>query len=138
MSMLGRIVLDKRYEEIARQRTEQSSIRSRTVQPYVTNRDDTITRLGIARNLVKAQTARTKAMQVQSKVDRARARMDKAELETLLYGYFQRQANWTFKQLQLTTDQPAAWLKEVLAGIAVQSKQGPYKDQYALHKSLKT
>lgn len=56
----GRIVLDKRYEEIARQRTEQSSIRSRTVQPYVTNRDDTITRLGIARNLVKAQTARTK------------------------------------------------------------------------------
>ncbi len=44
------------------------------------------------------------------------------------------QGAWNFNQLIQRTNQPAAWLKEVLLEIAAQSKRGPNKDLWELKK----
>ena len=51
-----------------------------------------------------------------------------------LFRLFERQARWSFVELQRATDQPTQHLKAVLADIAVQSKHGPYKDFWELKK----
>ena len=44
------------------------------------------------------------------------------------------QGAWNLNQLIQQTNQPAAWLKEVLLEIAAQSKRGPNKDLWELKK----
>lgn len=47
------------------------------------------------------------------------------------------QAHWKFAEVQKHTDQPAAWLKEVLTGIGVLNKKGPYMGSWELKKEYK-
>lgn len=63
-----------------------------------------------------------------------RVAMDKKELLPVLFRLFQRQAQWTFTQLQKETNQPTQHLKSVLLEIAMQNKAGPYKDMWELSK----
>lgn len=63
-----------------------------------------------------------------------RVAMDSNELMALLFRLFQRQARWSFSQLQKETDQPTQHLKKVLQEIAKQNKSGPYKDLWELNK----
>lgn len=44
------------------------------------------------------------------------------------------QAHYTIMQLQVETEQPAAWLKEVLQGVANQHKRGPLNGQWELKR----
>lgn len=45
------------------------------------------------------------------------------------------QTHWKLAELQKHTDQPVAWLKEVLAGLASIHKQGPYMGTWQLKKA---
>ena len=63
-----------------------------------------------------------------------RVAMESNELMALLFRLFQRQARWSFSQLQKETDQPTQHLKKTLQQIAKQNKSGPYKDLWELSK----
>lgn len=56
-----------------------------------------------------------------------RVRMDRDALEHMLFKLFERTPYWTLVQLQKHTDQPTAFLKEVLGTMAVVNKKGPNK-----------
>mmetsp|Transcript_1644 Transcript_1644/g.3840 ORF Transcript_1644/g.3840 Transcript_1644/m.3840 type:complete len:161 (-) Transcript_1644:174-656(-) len=61
-----------------------------------------------------------------------RVRMEKDELEKLLFSLFEKRPNWSLSDLVEATDQPQAWLKEILLQVAVLNKKGNVKGSYAL------
>jgi hypothetical protein len=81
----------------------------------------------------EARSARELALKGPSR----RARMERPELEQLLFRMFERQPHWALPALQKETDQPGAWLREVLGDIALQVKRGPHKDLWELQKQFK-
>ena len=66
-----------------------------------------------------------------------RARMEYQDLRVKLFKLFQAEAKWSFRQLRDATNQPDAWLKEVLLEIADIHKGGPDKGLYELKEYLK-
>lgn len=66
-----------------------------------------------------------------------RARMERPELEQLLFRLFERQPQWALPALQKETDQPIGWLREVLGEVAVQVKKGPQRDWWELQRQFK-
>lgn len=56
-----------------------------------------------------------------------RVRMERDMLENMLFKLFEKTPYWTLLQLQKQTEQPTAFLKEVLTDIAVVNKKGPNK-----------
>jgi len=66
-----------------------------------------------------------------------RVRMERPELEQLLFRLFERQAHWALPALQRETDQPGGWLREVLGEVALQVKRGPHKDLWELQRQFK-
>ena len=47
------------------------------------------------------------------------------------------QPRWKFAELQKHTDQPAAWLKEVLLSIGLVNKSGPYHGLWELKREYR-
>ncbi|GBF92297.1 general transcription factor IIF subunit 2 [Raphidocelis subcapitata] len=66
-----------------------------------------------------------------------RSRMERPELEQLLFRLFERQAQWALPALQKETDQPIGWLREVLGEVAVTVKRGPVRDMWELQRQFK-
>ncbi|KAJ2003966.1 hypothetical protein GGI04_001158 [Coemansia thaxteri] len=66
------------------------------------------------------------------KPDTKTARMERKDLMELLFVGFAKHQYWGFKGLVETTRQPASYLKEVLADIAILNKRGPYVSMYSL------
>lgn len=48
------------------------------------------------------------------------------------------QPHWNFAQLHKETDQPAAWLKEVLLAVAVFNKRGPNQALWEIKPEYRT
>ncbi|MCV5231921.1 hypothetical protein OFC56_32685, partial [Escherichia coli] len=63
--------------------------------------------------------------------------MDKQQLVDLLSSLFQRQSNWTIKDLRETTKQPMEYLKTVLNEICTYNKRGKNKNTYELKEEYK-
>lgn len=47
------------------------------------------------------------------------------------------QTHWKFAELQKATDQPTAWLKEVLLSVALINKRGPYIGTWELKREYR-
>ncbi|CAK9178468.1 unnamed protein product [Ilex paraguariensis] len=56
--------------------------------------------------------------------DIKRTRRDCEKLEDIIFKLFERQPNWTLKQLVQETDQPVQFLKEILNELCVYTKMG--------------
>jgi len=61
-----------------------------------------------------------------------RIRKEKDDLQNDLFQCFTKKPQWTLKELGDATQQPLAWLKEVLADFAVLNKKGVQKGVYEL------
>ncbi|WMV37663.1 hypothetical protein MTR67_031048 [Solanum verrucosum] len=66
-----------------------------------------------------------------------RTRRDRGELEDIMFKLFERQPNWTLKQLVQETDQPAQFLKEILNELCVYNKRGTNQGTYELKPEYK-
>ncbi len=66
-----------------------------------------------------------------------RERMEKTELIDLIFTKFEKRTMYTFKELIQLTDQPSAFLKEVLNEICIYNKRGPNKSTYELKPEYK-
>eukprot|EP01025_Chloroclados_australasicus_P058512 TRINITY_DN73570_c0_g1_i1.p3 TRINITY_DN73570_c0_g1~~TRINITY_DN73570_c0_g1_i1.p3 ORF type:complete len:192 (-),score=37.07 TRINITY_DN73570_c0_g1_i1:195-770(-) len=67
-----------------------------------------------------------------------RLRMDKDELENLLFELFEKKSMWRLQDLMKETDQPHTWLKQVLNDIAMLNTRGEHKDLWELKPEYKT
>jgi hypothetical protein len=61
---------------------------------------------------------------VEQKQKDKRVRIDKPQLQSLLFSLFEKKANWTMKDLVATTEQPHKFLKEVLEEMGNYSTKG--------------
>jgi transcription initiation factor TFIIF subunit beta len=61
-----------------------------------------------------------------------RTRRDRRELEEIVFNLFERRPNWALKQLVEETDQPVAFLKEVLNDLCIYNKRGANQGTYEL------
>ncbi|KAG9148991.1 hypothetical protein Leryth_010596 [Lithospermum erythrorhizon] len=66
-----------------------------------------------------------------------RTRRDRGELEDIMFKLFERQPNWTLKQLVQETDQPAQFLKEILNELCMYNKRGTNQGTYELKPEYK-
>ncbi|KAI8907096.1 transcription initiation factor IIF, beta subunit-domain-containing protein [Powellomyces hirtus] len=64
-------------------------------------------------------------------------RLEKQDLINLIFSAFEKYAHWNFKGLMERTQQPQAWLKEVLNEVALLNKRGPYVGLYELKPEFK-
>ncbi|KAK3165586.1 hypothetical protein QOZ80_1AG0035060 [Eleusine coracana subsp. coracana] len=69
--------------------------------------------------------------------DMKRTRRDPAELQNILFKLFERQPNWSLKQLMHETDQPEQFLKEMLNNLCVYNKRGPNQGTHELKPEYK-
>ncbi|MCO5551439.1 hypothetical protein L7F22_004942 [Adiantum nelumboides] len=61
-----------------------------------------------------------------------RIRIERGVLEDLVFKLFEQQPYWTLKQLVGETQQPEAFLKEVMSEICIYNKRGPNQGKYEL------
>ncbi|KAJ2890309.1 hypothetical protein IWW38_004207, partial [Coemansia aciculifera] len=89
------------------------------------------------RSMLKAQTGGFETSKKRLGADAKMARVDRNDLMELLFACFERHTYWGFKGLVEETRQPTAFLKEVLADIAILNKRGPYVATYSLKPEFK-
>nr|XP_027105005.1 general transcription factor IIF subunit 2-like [Coffea arabica]XP_027111543.1 general transcription factor IIF subunit 2-like [Coffea arabica] len=61
-----------------------------------------------------------------------RTRRDRNEMEEIMFKLFERQPNWTLKQLVQETDQPEQFLKDMLKLLCVYNNKGSNQGTYEL------
>ncbi|CAA3025136.1 general transcription factor IIF subunit 2-like [Olea europaea subsp. europaea] len=66
-----------------------------------------------------------------------RTRRDPEEMEKILFKLFERQPNWTLKQLILETDQPEQFLKNMLKLLCIYNNKGANQGTYELKPEYK-
>ncbi|KAG8970017.1 hypothetical protein FRC03_011816 [Tulasnella sp. 419] len=66
------------------------------------------------------------------------ARISRDELLDRLFGLFQQKPMWSLKDLRATTEQPEAYLKEILNTIAYSPKSGPNTHMWILNSHFVT
>ncbi|KAK9815293.1 hypothetical protein WJX72_001166 [[Myrmecia] bisecta] len=127
--------IDPRYRQLSRARHQQASTKTRVMQVIDDPRS-----VGMMRPIpVSTASANKRKVARGEKVsDNKRVRIDRDQLEKLLFSLFERQEHWTFSQLLLQTEQPVPWLKEVLADIAVLNKRGLHQNMYELKQEYKS
>nr|GLL17959.1 general transcription factor IIF subunit 2-like isoform X2 [Ipomoea trifida] len=66
-----------------------------------------------------------------------RTRKDRDEMEEIMFKLFERQPNWTLKQLIQETDQPEQFLKDMLKLLCVYNNKGTNQGTYELKPEYK-
>ncbi|KAL2468300.1 Transcription initiation factor IIF [Forsythia ovata] len=125
------------YRKICRERTNKSMIKNRQIQ-VIDNDRGVLMRpmpgmLGVISSTLKDKK---KAAPIKGS-DVKRTRRDRGELEDIMFKLFERQPNWTLKQLVQQTDQPAQFLKEILNELCVYNKRGTNQGTYELKPEYK-
>ncbi|CAN1256727.1 General transcription factor IIF subunit 2 [Linum perenne] len=69
--------------------------------------------------------------------DTKRTRRDRGEMEDIMFKLFERQPNWTLRQLIQETDQPELFLKDILKELCVYNNKGSNQGSYELKPEYK-
>ena len=64
-------------------------------------------------------------------------RQDRAVLRDRLFALFREKPYWNISVLKAELNQPDVWLRDVLKDVAVQVKEGPYRDMWQLKEALR-
>ncbi|XP_010503963.1 PREDICTED: general transcription factor IIF subunit 2-like [Camelina sativa] len=66
-----------------------------------------------------------------------RTRRDRREMEEVMFNLFERQSNWTLRQLIQETDQPEQFLKDLLRDLCIYNNKGSNQGTYELKPEYK-
>ncbi|KAJ8766061.1 hypothetical protein K2173_020577 [Erythroxylum novogranatense] len=66
-----------------------------------------------------------------------RTRRDRGEMESIMFKLFERQPNWTLRQLIQETDQPEQFLKDILKDLCIYNNKGTNQGSYELKPEYK-
>lgn len=135
----SRSLLTPEYREILRNRHKNSTTPKRTVK-MMDERDagfNNMLAAGVGKGHVKSRAANLVYQASQSRSSQPPekfARMPRNELLDLLFGLFDKYKHWSLKRLREETQQPYAYLREVLLSIADQHHNGPYAGSWSLKR----
>lgn len=120
---------DPRYRSLTRERKERAATKTRVMQMIDDPR-------GLNIRALPKVTTQKKTAPIS---DTRRVRMERDQLENLLFALFERQPAWPFIALEKETNQPIPWLKEVLNGIAIMVRTaGGNQNKWVLKKDFQT
>ncbi|RAL53117.1 hypothetical protein DM860_006789 [Cuscuta australis] len=125
------------YRKMCRERTNKSMIKNRQIQ--IIDNDHGVhmrSMPGMLGLIASSSKEKKKAAPVKGP-EVKRTRRDRGELEDIMFKLFERQPNWTLKQLVQETDQPAQFLKEILNELSVYNKRGANQGTYELKPEYK-
>ncbi|GJM92990.1 hypothetical protein PR202_ga09500 [Eleusine coracana subsp. coracana] len=127
------------YGKLCRERTSKFMTRTRQVQVLS---DDSGMRMrpmpGMVGLIPSSGPMKEKKKTLPAKPsDMKRTRRDRTEMENILFKLFERQPNWSLKQLMQETDQPEQFLKEILNDLCVYNKRGPNQGTHELKPEYK-
>nr|GMD28998.1 transcription initiation factor IIF subunit beta [Ipomoea batatas]GMD84786.1 transcription initiation factor IIF subunit beta [Ipomoea batatas]GMD89374.1 transcription initiation factor IIF subunit beta [Ipomoea batatas]GME20085.1 transcription initiation factor IIF subunit beta [Ipomoea batatas] len=125
------------YRKLCRERTNKSMVKNRQIQVIDNDRGVNMRPMpGMFGMIASSSKEKKKAAPVKAP-EVKRTRRDRGELEDIMFKLFERQPNWTLKNLVLETDQPAQFLKEILNELCVYNKRGANQGTYELKPEYK-
>jgi transcription initiation factor TFIIF subunit beta len=125
------------YRRLCRERTNKSNFRTRQVQVIDNDRGGYNPMQGMMDfSSILSKDRRGSAAPIKTQ-EMKRTRMDRGELENILFKLFERQSNWTLKQLVMETDQPQQFIKEILNDLGIYNKRGTNQGTYELKPEYK-
>ncbi|KAG6422667.1 hypothetical protein SASPL_113044 [Salvia splendens] len=125
------------YRKMCRERTNKSMVKNRQIQVLNNDRGVHMRPMpGMMGFITSNSKDKKKAAPVKG-ADMKRTRRDRGELEDIMFKLFERQPNWTLKQLVQETDQPPQFLKEILNELCVYNKRGTNQGTYELKPEYK-
>ncbi|PVH37973.1 hypothetical protein PAHAL_5G140500 [Panicum hallii] len=123
------------YGKLCRERTNMSMVKPRKTELFLDDNGQGMRPMP-GRQLVHPGQKEKKKPPV-TKIDTKRTRMDRGELEKNLFKLFERQPNWSLKQLMQETNQPEQFLKEILNTLCVYNKRGSNQGTHELKPEYK-
>ncbi|XP_039024559.1 transcription initiation factor IIF subunit beta-like isoform X2 [Hibiscus syriacus] len=120
------------YGRLCRERTNKSMIKNRQTQVIDNDRGVLMRPMPGMIGLISSNPKDKKKPMPVKQSEVKRTRRDRGELEHIMFKLFERQPNWTLKQLVQETDQPAQFLKEILNELCVYNKRGANQGSYEL------
>ncbi|XP_031279826.1 uncharacterized protein LOC116138254 [Pistacia vera] len=109
------------YGKLCRERTKKYTTKSRQIQ-VIDNDTGSHMRPMPGMMIPLGFTEKKKAPAKASEVKRTRR--DRGEMEDIMFKLFERQSNWTLRQLIQETDQPEQFLKDILKELCVYNNKG--------------
>ncbi|XP_044509557.1 general transcription factor IIF subunit 2-like [Mangifera indica] len=122
------------YRKLCRERTKKYTTKSRQIQ-VIDNDTGSHMRpmpgMIIPTGFTEKRKAPTKGSEMK------RTRRDRGEMEDIMFKLFERQSNWTLRQLIQETDQPEQFLKDILKELCVYNNKGTNQGSYELKPEYK-
>ncbi|KAG8055237.1 hypothetical protein GUJ93_ZPchr0001g29756 [Zizania palustris] len=127
------------YGKLCRERTTKSMIKNRKLMVLANDNGMSMRPLPGLVGLMSSSGPKQKEKKpIPAKPsDMKRTRRDRRELENILFKLFERQPNWSLKNLMQETDQPEQFLKEILNDLCVYNKRGPNQGTHELKPEYK-
>ncbi|CAK9225607.1 unnamed protein product [Sphagnum troendelagicum] len=125
---------DEAYRKLCRDRLNKSMLKTRTTQVLQNDRGGYMRPMPMEVWPVSASKDSKKkiAPGAIKAPEGKRIRKERGELEDIVFKLFERRPNWALKQLVEETDQPVAFLKEILNDLCMYNKRGANQGTYEL------
>ncbi|KAK9124316.1 hypothetical protein Sjap_013918 [Stephania japonica] len=125
------------YGKLCRERTKKYTTKSRQLQVIENDRGGHMRPMpGMVGLASFGFKDKKKTMQTKGS-DTKRTRRDRGEMEAIMFKLFERQPNWTLRQLVMETDQPEQFLKDMLKDLCVYNNKGANQGTYELKPEYK-
>ncbi|XP_049400484.1 uncharacterized protein LOC125864506 [Solanum stenotomum] len=125
------------YGKLCRERTNKYMTKSRQIQ-VIDNDNAKHMRPMPGFFATKASGSAAEKKKVLSKgLEMKRTRRDRDEMEEIMFKLFERQSNWTLKQLVHETDQPEQFMKDMLKLLCIYNNKGAHQGTYELKPEYK-
>ncbi|KDP25732.1 hypothetical protein JCGZ_23953 [Jatropha curcas] len=121
------------YAKICRERTKKYMTKGRQIQVIDNDTGSHMRPMP----LFIASTPNEKKKPPAKATDTKRTRRDRGEMEDIMFKLFERQSNWTLRQLIQETDQPEQFLKDILKELCVYNNKGTNQGSYELKPEYK-
>lgn len=121
------------YRKICRERTKKYMVKSRQIK-VIDN--DTGSHMMPMPGMIISGLADKKKLPIKAS-DMKRTRRDRREMEGIMFKLFEKQPNWTLKQLIQETDQPEQFVKDMLKDLCVYNNKGSNQGSYELKPEYK-
>ncbi|GMN51119.1 hypothetical protein TIFTF001_020268 [Ficus carica] len=115
------------YGKLFRERTKQSMTRTRQIKVIDNDNGSYMWPMPGMTNF-----ASDKKMATKKGSDMKRTRRDRGEMEEIMFKLFERQSNWSLRQLIYETDQPEQFLKDILKDLCIYNNKGANQGTYEL------
>ncbi|KAK7277310.1 hypothetical protein RIF29_18461 [Crotalaria pallida] len=118
------------YGKLCRERTNKYMVKNRQIQ-VIDNHHGAHMRPMPGMIIMTSAPTEKKKTQARG-TDMKRTRRDRGEMEEIVFKLFERQPNWSLRNLIQETDQPEQFLKDILKDLCVYNNKGVNQGTYEL------